>query len=438
MVYSLLYNVFLVVAAVVLSPLLAVWLLMVPKTRAGFWEKLGKRSPTFESRLAALPESNRIWLHAVSVGELNAARPLIRALKAKGYPLIISTTTATGNALAHKTYPELPIFYFPFDFPWVIEATLHRLNPAVLVILETEIWPNLLHRASQNRVPVLLVNGRLSSRSFTGYHRFKWFFGWVLTQYTALLMQSAADAQRIRQLGVDEAKVSAPGNLKFDLMPVDSTDQQAQLAALFQFPAKAPVLVFASTHKGEDEIFIRMFDALRLDFPDLRAVLAPRHPERVLQVVTMLNAHGAHFTQRSQLRPEAPNHPETPVILLDTIGELNAVFALATVACMGGTFVEWGGHNPLEPINAGIPVVFGPSMENFEDVAHRVLEAHAGFQVQSAHDAEQQIRELLTRPEYYTHIVRNGQRLMAENRGVTQTLVSHIEACLTQASEPVS
>jgi 3-deoxy-D-manno-octulosonic-acid transferase len=431
MLFYFLYNLVLFTLIVLLSPLWLFWMACTPKIRAGFGEKLGHYRPEFVAQLIHhLPIDNRIWLHAVSVGELNAARPLIDALLEKGFPVMISNTTATGHALARKTYPTLPVFYFPLDLPGVLEKSLKLLKPKLLVVLETEIWPNLMVHCRRHRVPVLLVNGRLSQRSYKGYATLSWFFKWVLNHFTGLMMQSQADAKRIIALGTQPGKVSVGGNLKFDMPALDNTEQVAMLSELFAFPKHAPVLVFASTHKGEDELFIKMFEDLHLDFPDLRAVIAPRHPERFTNVATLLMGRGTHFVRRSQLTEVSPNTAQNPVIILDSIGELNAVFRLGTVACMGGTFVDWGGHNPLEPINAQIPVVFGLSMENFQVVADRVLEAHAGFQAKTIHEAEQQIRELLTRPEYYDHIVRNGQKLMAENRGVAESMATKIEAML--------
>ncbi len=432
MLFYTLYNFILILAILLLSPLWLLWMVFVPKIRVGFGEKLGLLSSPFQEQLKQTPQQNRIWIHTVSVGELNAAKPLIQALLHKHYPVMLSTTTATGNELAHKTFPDLPILFFPFDLPWIIAKILKALQPSVIVILETEIWPNLLFQATQQKTPVLLFNGRLSKGSFAGYSRFKPFFKWVLNHFTKLMMQSHLDAKRMIELGVNESKVAVGGNLKFDLASPEETPLLAELKQLFQFPKNAPVIAFASTHKGEEELFIELFQALRLDFPDLKAILAPRHPERNKGVSAMLTGQGLHFLPRSQITQDFPCPKEANIILLDTIGELNTIFSLSTLACMGGTFVDWGGHNPLEPINASIPVVFGPSMENFKEITERVLEAHAGFQVQTLAEAEQVIRELLTRPEDYDHIVRNGQKLMTENRGVTETVVSCIQEVLRE------
>lgn len=427
---SLAYNTLLVLALVLLTPVWGIWLMLVPKIRHGFWEKLGFWPSDLLQRLNALPKEGRIWIHTVSVGELNAAKPLISALIAKEHPVILSTTTATGNRLAHQLYPTRPILYFPFDVPWVIAKALTGLNPAMIVILETEIWPNLMVQAKRRGIPVVLMNGRLSPRSFRGYARFGWFFRWVLGHYSALMMQSEGDAERMISLGVVPATVSVHGNIKFDMAPLETTPLETELRHLLGFSEGTPVLVFASTHPGEEELFLQLFQRLVSHFPDLRAVLAPRHPERADAVAALIRQHDIRFSQRSQLSRELPALAETPLILLDSIGELNALFKLATVACMGGTFVSWGGHNPLEPINAGIPVVFGPSMTNFQEIAEKVTRAEAGFQVRDIHEAEAVLHRLFTTPELYTAVVENGQTFMAENRGVTKALVAQVEACL--------
>lgn len=426
--FYLLYNLLICGLTIALFPLWIGWMLAVPKVRAGFFEKLGCLSLSFRQQLENLPLENRVWLHAVSVGELNAAKPLIGKLQEKGYPVILSTTTATGNALARKSYPELPVFYFPLDFPWIVCSILRRIRPALLVILETEIWPNLLFHAHWRSIPVIMANGRLSQKSFRGYSRFRGFFRWVLSHYSRLVMQSTLDAERMIDLGVDHGKIVLGGNLKFDCTLPEKQPCHRELEILLQLSEESKLLLFASTHKGEDEIFIEIFSNLVPDFPNLRAVLAPRHPERASSITLMLMEQGVLFALRSHLTPANPI--QAPVILLDTIGELNALFSFGTLACMGGTFIEWGGHNPLEPINAQIPVIFGPSMGNFKEIAEKILEAEAGLQAQTPQEAEQQIRMLLAQPERYRQMVLNGQQLLAQNRGATERLMDEIMASL--------
>lgn len=242
------------------------------------------------------------------------------------------------------------------------------------------------------------------------------------------MMQSEIDKKRMIELGVDENKVSVAGNLKFDMPEPQESPLKQELEALFQFPKLSQTLVFASSHPGEEELFTAVVDKLRPDLPELRAIFVPRHPERFTDVGVMLISHFGQILRRSQLSQETPNPPENKIIMLDTIGELQTVFSLATVACMGGSFVPIGGHNPLEPINARIPVIFGPHMDNFQEIAQRILESKAGFQVTSVDEIAQTVRELLTRPEYYDHVIHKGQMLIKENRGAIDILFQTITA----------
>jgi len=381
------------------------------KARIGFFQKLGCLLESFQQKLNALPLENRLWLHAVSVGELNAAQPLIQAL-GQQYSLVLSTTTQTGQNLAKQRYPDLPVFYFPFDLPWVIGPILNQIQPAKILILETEIWPCFLGIAHQRHIPVYMINGRLSERSFRSYHRFRWFFKPILSKYTRLLMQSETDGKRMIALGAPPDKVLSVGNMKFDYTPIESVKNLKQE---FHWQPEDKILVFASTHAGEDELFIE----LGQKFPTLKIILAPRHPERVPEVSALLTKAGIDFTYRTHLKPSS-------WILLDTIGELRDVFAMSTLAVMGGSFVPSGGHNPLEPIQAGIPVIFGPHMQNFQDVARLVLADGAGFQAQSIKEAESQIKHLLTDNEAYRHTIHQGQQLLAANRGTTEKIIQLI------------
>jgi 3-deoxy-D-manno-octulosonic-acid transferase len=423
-----LYNLALLIALVLMAPVWMVWLLLVPKVRAGFWEKCGLHRRSFREALVRLPQMKRVWLHAVSVGEVNAARPLIEALGADGFQVVLSTSTATGQHVARTTYPHLPVFYAPFDFPWAVSWTLNVIQPRLIVVMETEIWPNRIWAAFRRGIPQFLVNGRLSQKSFRGYRRWKGFFAPLLNRFDGLWMQSEADAERMASLGADCSRVNVMGNLKFDLPPISSSDVSRELAAGLGWPPDLPVIIFASSHPGEEALFLRMFADLRKTCPDLRAVLAPRHPERADEVDRLIRANGWSCSRRSRLSPQQPNLPDVPLVLLDTVGELQAVFTLGTIACMGGTFVPWGGHNPLEPIQAGIPVVFGPCMQNFEAVANVILAAKAGVQVNTPDEAEHCIRLLLADEAARGVMVTAGQAVLAHHAGVAQKVLSALTA----------
>lgn len=418
-----LYNLVLLVLLVFFSPMWGVLLWRFPKMRAGFWEKLGFYKQSFTECIQALPHEKRVWVHAVSVGEFHAARLLIARLQRLGFSVLLSTTTATGQQLARQQYPDLPVFYFPFDLPWALVKAFNRLQPSIVIILETEIWPNFLMLAHHHQIPVLLANGRLSERSFRCYLFWKSFLGPVINKFSRILMQSAGDADRMRRLGASEAKLSVMGNLKYEVSPEDKNS--GDIAAVLRGWEGFPVLAFASTHAGEENAFLDLYRRLIVSFSTLRIVLAPRHPERLAEVLELVARSGLSFVKRTNV--EQVIDEMVQVMVLDTMGELCEVFSFSKIALMGGSFIPWGGHNPLEPIQAGIPVVFGPYMANFEDIVRAVSGYGAGFQVDSMDEAETQIACLLARPALYEEAVRGGQRLIAEHQGAAENVVAAIE-----------
>ncbi len=428
----ILYNLLIACATVLLLPGLLVWLSFSKKARSGFRQKLAIYFPKrLREKLAQLPlssEKKRIWFHAVSVGEFNAIRPLINAL-AEEYTVCISTTTRTGQHLARTLYPQLPIFYFPYDFRLSIHQVLKRVQPDLIVITETEIWPNFIDVATRShQIPLIIINGRLSPRSFKGYQRIRFLMKPVLEQVTHFYMQSQGDEERVAQLGALKSKVSHAGNIKFDIHPERDALQKNVLNHLFSFTPKDTVLTLASTHSGEEEPLVCAFQTLKKDFPELKLIIAPRHPERVPEIKNILNTKALPFSLRSQLSEEHPN--ESPIVILDTIGELVTTLSLSSLAIMGGSFVERGGQNPLEPLSQKIPVIFGPHMFNFTEITRQILEHRAGFQVEGTEEVVHLATELLTQPEKYDSVVENGQQLLEANRGAQKTLVQAIQKML--------
>ncbi len=425
-----LYNLLMTGATLLFLPVILVWLTVSKKARSGFRQKLALYFPKqLREKLAHLPapnEKKRIWLHAVSVGEFNAIRPLINQLK-EHYTLFISTTTRTGQHLARKTYPELPILYFPYDFRPSIHQVLNMVHPDLVVITETEIWPNFIDITTRlHQTPLIIINGRLSPGSFKGYQRIHFLMKPTLKQVTHFYMQSSDDAKRAIQLGAPKERVSQVGNIKFDMNPELELIHQNTLKRLFNFNPKDTVLTLASTHSGEEQPLIEVFQTLRKDFPELKLVIAPRHPERVPEIKNILNTKALPFCLRSQLSETHPNKT-SPIIILDTIGELVLTLSLSSLAIMGGSFIEHGGQNPLEPLSQKIPVIFGPHMFNFGDITRQILEHSAGFQVKQPEDIIHLATELLTQPERYDQVVENGQHLLEKNRGTQHALVKAIQ-----------
>ena len=433
------YNLLLFMGLLMLWPIWVGYLVLVPKARAGFWEKLGIYSPAIRARLkTAPPEQKRVWFHAVSVGEFNAIRPLVTELMTESsdaITVIISCTTRTGHDLAQKTFPQLSVLYFPFDFRAVLERALALVKPDLVVLTETELWPNFIQMVSQQaQVPLILINGRLSPRSFKGYQRIQFVMQPCLQQITHLYMQALGDAERIQALGqLPPERITVAGNLKFDLNPTLDPVKVAHLRQLLNIQPNDTILTLASTHSGEDLPLIRAYQKLKQDFPELKLILAPRHPERVGEIRGILQAQGLQFSVRSELSEAHPN--AHTIVVLDSIGELLTVYSFSTIAVMGGSFIERGGQNPLEALSQRVPVLFGPHMHNFSAISRMVLESEAGVQVPTAEALVPAITTLLTHPEQMNRIATNGLQLLENNRGAKALLSQAIRKHLRASSE---
>lgn len=416
-----LYNLFLLLGLVVLFPIGVAYLLAVPKSRAGFKAKMGFLPSSIVFSLKKKTEQPRIWLHAVSVGEFNAIKPLITDLRSE-MDIVVSTTTKTGHDLAVRTFPDMTVLYFPYDFGPAIRRILNTVQPNMVVITETELWPNFIHHVSSGtKSPLIFINGRLSARSYQRYQWIKPVIGPTLKRVTHWYMQSQADAERIKNLGgIDPDRITVAGNLKFDLIPHIEPAQCTQLRHLLNITPGDSVLVCASTHSGEEPPLLDAYIMLQKDFPELKLILAPRHPERLASIKSLLNARAVSYSVRSQLTAEQPN--QQPIVVLDSIGELLTVYSFARVAVMGGSFVEKGGQNPLEALSQRVPVIFGPHMENFSEISRIILDAEAGFQVHSQSELINAVTGLLTQPEIYDTVAEKGLQLLENNRGAKQML----------------
>lgn len=422
-----LYNLLLLLGVILLSPLWIGYVILSPKARSGFWQKVTLYPRAFLTHLHTLRQArgNPIWFHAVSVGEFNAIRPLLDRYR-NNVPIVLSTTTRTGQALAKQTYPDLPIFYFPYDVRPLVHRALKIIRPAILVLTETEIWPNMIDVAARHyQTPILMINGRISPHSFQGYRRIRPLTACLFSQMHHLYMQSQGDADRVRILGAPSDSITVAGNIKFDLSHAIDPIQKSILHNLLGFSAQDTVITFASTHSGEDLPLVETFLKLKKDFPELKLVLAPRHPERVGEIRTLLKAKMLPFSLRSTLSETNPNREA--IVVLDTIGELQTVYGLSRLAVIGGSFRDVGGHNPLEALALKIPAVFGPHMFNFPDISRLIQEYQAGFQVDSYDTLADTLTELLTQPEMYSNVVENGQRLLATNRGAKEVLSCAID-----------
>jgi 3-deoxy-D-manno-octulosonic-acid transferase len=383
-----LYNVLLTITFAVAAPFLPLLWFLGPRYRDGLAERFACYGNT-----VTLGLRDPIWIHAASVGEVRAAGALIRALKAEApeRSIVISTFTATGNRLAHQGGIADKVIFLPLDFPWIARRAVKRIRPSLLLFLETEIWPNLVRQAYQRGIPTILLSGRLSAKALSRYEFARPFFRRVLAQYTALGMQSADDAQRMLKLGAPEKRVSVVGSLKFAADGVGSGRE-----AICSTPDRQ-IFVAGSSHRGEELVLLRALQLARALLPKLMMVLAPRHPERFSEVEKLLRESSLSFERKTRSQPD--QYFQRDVLLLDTVGELTEFFNAADVAFVGGSLVEVGGHNILEPARCRKPVLFGPYMENFKTIAEGMKCNGGAIEVHGAEDLARVLAELLRDPQ---------------------------------------
>ena len=375
-------------------------------------------------RLGYLPVSfnldgdDSIWVHAVSVGEVLAARPLISELRRR-YPrlrLFLSTTTLAGQRLARATDVD-GVLYFPFDWAFSVRRTLNLVRPRLFVMIETEIWPNLLRECRRRGIPSVLVNGRISYRSFPRYRLIRPLFRHVLADIDRFCVQGGEAVRRLEQLGADPARITATGSLKFDALDVIPTPgrDRERVLRFFRMSANRPVLVAGSTFRGEEEAILRAFNRLRTSGGNPLLVLAARQPERFAEVERLCRSEGLSTVRRTDLPIDA--EPRADAVVLDTIGELAEVYQIATVVFVGGSLVRAGGHNILEPAVFGKPIVFGPHMENFAEIAEAFLANDAASQVRSDRELEATIVSLMGDPVRRARLGAAARALVEANRG---------------------
>jgi 3-deoxy-D-manno-octulosonic-acid transferase len=362
-----------------------------------------------------------IWIHAVSVGEVIAAGTLIPHLR-DAFPaarIALSVTTPTGRRVAEERLSGIDdLFYCPFDLPFMLRKMMARVRPMALVVIETEIWPNLLREARRAGSVTLLVNGRISDRSFPGYLRIRFFLRRYLREIDRFLMQSETYARRIEQMGAKPSEIRVAGSLKFDAAPSATRSHPTRLT-----PTGRPILVAGSTLDPEERILLSVFERLSTSSPDLFLVLAPRHLPRFDMVWELASKKGLKVARRS--RKESVESAD--VLLLDTLGELASVYAEADLAFVGGSLASWGGHNIIEPASCGTPVVFGPHMQNFADVARIFLDAGAAIQVRDEEELESALRDLLSSRERREALARRASQVVEQNRGAAGRSVSMLK-----------
>ena len=383
--------------------------------------------------LAVLQGKKPIWVHAVSVGETIAVKTLIKAMKER-FPdrkIVISNVTETGRSIALKI-PEADLcLYFPFDFTFAAKSLLTKINPAVILIVETEIWPNFLRISRRLGIPSIMVNGRISDRSFPRYMRFRWFFRSVLTDFSRFCMQTREDARRIAAMGAPADRIEVTRNLKYDI-PINgvSPEQKSETRHAFGIPDSLGVFTAGSTHQGEEEQVIAAYRRLCAEVGSVFMVLVPRHPERAPQVAELLVRERIPFTLRSQVNSRAGDFSAGEVLLVDTVGELMRLYAASDLVFVGGSLVPTGGHNILEPASLRIPVLFGPHMSNFREAAALLLASGGGIEVMNGDELACVIANLLKDDAKRGAMGESSARLMEENGGSTLIHLKVVESLL--------
>jgi 3-deoxy-D-manno-octulosonic-acid transferase len=358
------YNTLLLLAFVLSAPWWLLQMMRHGKYRAGLAERLG----AVPKRLGIADGRNAIWIHAVSVGEVLAVSRMVEELKSRlpGWRVLVSTTTDTGQRLARERFGEGNVFYFPLDLSFAVGAYLHALRPRLLVLAESEFWPNLLHLARKAGASVAVVNARVSDRSLPRYLRFRTLLGRVMQDVELFLAQSKEDAQRLLQIGAPCERVQVGGNLKFEVTVPARPEILEAFELAVQRAEIGPVVVAGSTLAGEEEMLLECFNEIKSNFPNALMVLAPRHPQRFDVVAALLAQSGLRWLRRSKWNGRQLLGED--VLLLDSIGELASLYQFADVAFVGGSLVPRGGHNVLEAAQYGVPILVGPSTENFRDI----------------------------------------------------------------------
>jgi 3-deoxy-D-manno-octulosonic-acid transferase len=389
------------------------------KLHGDFLERFGKYDA---EKLAALKSAkDAIWIQAVSVGEVAICRSLIPLIKAQfpGQTIIFSTITKTGNTLAKKLFAgDAIIIYFPLDFSFVVKKVIRLIRPKIYIMIETEIWPNFLKEIARNMIPAILINGRISDRSFGKYKIAKPFLRKILRNINELCMQSKTDADRIIELGARSEKVKVTGNMKFDISIRASAESADKIRGLLALGQSDELLVAGSTHAGEEEAIVEAYKELAKKNPNLKLLIAPRHIERTCEVEVVVKKNGFMPVRLSSLPIVASC--QSLVYILDTIGRLNDFYSIAAIVFVGGSLIKHGGQNPIEPAIYGKPVLFGPYMYNFKNVAESFLEKGGAIRVGHKDELVPVLYNLLADKKRQLEIGAIARQVVLENRGATE------------------
>jgi len=374
-----------------------------------------------------------IWVHAASVGEVMGISRMVMELKANlpEYSILISTITATGTDIARKL-SAMGVIYLPLDLPFVVKRALRIINPKILVITETELWPNLLLQAKKQGIKVIIVNGRISEKSIDGYQRFKGLFKKPLEQVDLFCMQTELDAKRIGSIGAPSEKIMVTGSAKFDLgVTIPSLETIKRFQKEIEITDMSPIIVAGSIREKEECVILDAYQQIRQQVPDAVLIIAPRHLQRIEYIKKALKKRNLSYSLRTRGEKRGKEESkEKTVIILDTIGELLLAYAVSSVAVVGGTFVPVGGHNIIEPVALGKMVLFGPHVNNYQEAASMLIATDAAIQVSSASELSDKITYLLKNPDEMSQKGLSGKKFVEENQGASMRNVNAIKGLL--------
>ncbi len=403
------------------------------KKRRGILERLGLRLPVDP------PKTESIWIHALSVGEVLSALPLVKAVRLQ-YPekdVVFTVTTEQGKEIARKELQEkvATLLTMPLDFWWSVRRVVNFIRPSLFILVETDIWPGLIGYLQKRGTKTILVNGRISPRTFRSYIRFRFFAQPMFNAMDSCMMQSDLDRDRLLQIGVEEEKVKTVGNIKFDRdwVPMGEQEYKDLLNAL-NLESQGEIWVAGSTHPGEEDIILDAFGRLRRFFPSLRLIIAPRRVERAGDIQRLAMDKGVKSTLKTQIPME--NDPYQ-VLIIDTIGELERIYGIAKISFVGGSLTPIGGHNLLEPASFGRPVLFGPHTDNFVLMSQLLIEAGGGQRVMDGEDLFETAKMLLGDPEKCDRMGQKAKEFVETSRGALGRVMENLKVCLDETKDPV-
>jgi 3-deoxy-D-manno-octulosonic-acid transferase len=425
---SLLYNFLLVVGMVLSLPITIVSALTFEKRQKTILKRLG--IGFCPNRFSRRP----VWLHAISVGEILSAIPLAQSLKSRfpDYPLVVSASTHTGLEIAKKRLSKTcdAIFLFPYDFIWSVKKMINGINPAIFILFESDIWPNFLFEMKKRGIPVLFVNGRISPRSFKRYKKISFFMVWALSNFSRLCMQTQKDADRFATIGAPRERIQVTGNIKFDLPTETILDKERiKLKESLGIGENSKILLAGSTHAGEEKCLTHPLKELKQRFSELVILIVPRHPQRAGSIKKLLAEAGLSSTLKTALKPRAGGvHTNSPgIIIVDTLGELRRLYAIADTVFVGGSLIKHGGHNPIEPAMFKKPILFGPHMHNFEWIANTLVRSKGAVMVEDAEDFLKAATRLLADPKEAKTVGEQAYKVLQKNRGAVEKTLKVIE-----------